>query len=436
MGLASKIKQNNVSSSVVPPPAFINQYPQPSAPPVPVPQNQLSYNYDHQSVQNQSSYNYGQQPAPQNQSSYNYGQQPIPQNQSSYNYGQQPIPQNQSSYNYGQQPIPHNQSSYNYGQQPAPQNQSSYNYGQQPIPQNQSSYNYGQQPIPQNQPSYNYGQQSTHESQIMKHLQKNINENGLHNFYPSHKINHIFQRAKSIDYNLLANKFNISREIVYDLCALALYDIVILVDDSGSMNMDDRRDDLEIIASRIAYVASLFDDDGIDIRFLNNRKEHNVKSEEQASQIIKNIPFSGMTPLGESLEQYVLRPFVINKIQSRTFEKPLLVYVLTDGEPTNKNKPREVILNMKNYLQQTNFGAHAVSYQFAQIGNDLKAQKYLHELDDDHEVGKLIDCTSSFEMEQDEWQKNTGTDLPVEIYLLKLMLGAIDSSYDEKDSSY
>ena len=43
---------------------------------------------------------------------------------------------------------------------------------------------------------------------------------------------------------------------------------------------------------------------------------------------------------------------------------------------------------LANYFQ-------VVSFQIAQVGNDMAAQKFLAELDNDPEVGGLIDCTSS-----------------------------------------
>lgn len=41
----------------------------------------------------------------------------------------------------------------------------------------------------------------------------------------------------------------------------------------------------------------------------------------------------------------------------------------------------------------------SISYQFAQVGNDLKARAFLEELDSNRSVGHLIDCTSNFENE-------------------------------------
>jgi hypothetical protein len=42
------------------------------------------------------------------------------------------------------------------------------------------------------------------------------------------------------------------------------------------------------------------------------------------------------------------------------------------------------------------------------VGTDEKAQEFLSRLDNDSKVGKLVDCTSSFEQEQEEYLKKSG----------------------------
>jgi hypothetical protein len=47
----------------------------------------------------------------------------------------------------------------------------------------------------------------------------------------------------------------------------------------------------------------------------------------------------------------------------------------------------------------------------------------------------LIDCTSSFEIEQEEMKRKSGIDLDPMTWLVKLLMGPIDSSYDTKGES-
>jgi len=78
------------------------------------------------------------------------------------------------------------------------------------------------------------------------------------------------------------------------------------------------------------------------------------------------------------------------------------------------------------------YGPGGIAFQIAQVGNDLKAREFLSKLDEDPVVGRLVDCTSNYENESDEMRKQ-GVDLSPELWLVKLLLGAIDPSYDRKD---
>jgi hypothetical protein len=44
----------------------------------------------------------------------------------------------------------------------------------------------------------------------------------------------------------------------------------------------------------------------------------------------------------------------------------------------------------------------------------------------------LIDSTSNYEVEQDEMMRTSGVQLTPEMWLVKLLMGSIDSSYDTK----
>lgn len=58
--------------------------------------------------------------------------------------------------------------------------------------------------------------------------------------------------ASQIDFDGLAQRWQLPPELALDLCSLALYDIVLLCDDSGSMQFDDRIDDSRVIVTKIA----------------------------------------------------------------------------------------------------------------------------------------------------------------------------------------
>ena len=65
----------------------------------------------------------------------------------------------------------------------------------------------------------------------------------------------------------------------------------------------------------------------------------------------------------------------------------------------------------------------------------MKATKFLEELDNHPQIGDLVDCTSNFEIEQDQMMRK-GVDLTPQLWLVKLLMGGIDTSYDSKGKSF
>lgn len=220
---------------------------------------------------------------------------------------------------------------------------------------------------------------------------------------------------------------------------MALFDFVLYVDDSGSMAFEDggeRIDDLKAILTRVAYATSLFDADGIQVRFMNSPiAGDGIRTEQQALALVAQARFSGLTPIGTQLWHKVLEPLVLRPARANQLAKPVVVVTITDGTPAGENRDElfNVIKLADQQLARTRYGRDAVSYQFCQVGGDQKAKRFLDELDKHPEVGSLVDCTSDYESEEVEMQQTSGVVLTPEFWLVKLLMGPIDSSYDSKD---
>ena len=245
----------------------------------------------------------------------------------------------------------------------------------------------------------------------------------------------------------------------------------------------ERIKDLHLILSRVAYAAALFDEDGISVRFMNTPRGKfergktggyyydGIRSEQEVQSLMSKVLFQGLTQLGTHLKDLVLEPLVLAKARSGTLRKPVLVITITDGQPAGE--PEGAVADAIRYAstelsRDPRYGQGAISFQFAQVGGDTKAREFLASLDSDPGIGHLIDCTSGktvpsyslivatlnssgFEYEQEEMSKanppvNLTPDLWVSgpfynacsrelttLQLIKLLLGAIDSSYDTKD---
>ena len=91
----------------------------------------------------------------------------------------------------------------------------------------------------------------------------------------------------------LAAKYHMPMELAYSLATLALYDIIIYCDDSGSMAFEEngeRINDLKLMVGRVADVATLFDEDGILVRFMNGTLEGNgIRDSASAGQLISQV---------------------------------------------------------------------------------------------------------------------------------------------------
>lgn len=177
----------------------------------------------------------------------------------------------------------------------------------------------------------------------------------------------------------------------------------------------ERIDDLRLILTRVASVSTMFDEDGVQVRFMNTNLDPNsldgIRSEQQIDQLMRNVSFKGLTPMGTSLRQKVIDGIVIPKLQARRYNKPILVITITDGQPAGE--PQNAIHDTIQFaVEQVSrqFGRGAIAFQFAQVGNDLKAREFLSKLDEDPVVGQMIDCTSSkfstftFDTSADEYQ--------------------------------
>ncbi|KAK8869721.1 hypothetical protein IAR55_000289 [Kwoniella newhampshirensis] len=411
---------------------------------------------------------YGQSPAPgqygQQQSQTPYGAPPVPGGRpTAGGYGQQTSSYGQSGQTpYGQSPQqpPYGQQQSAYGQQSSPYGPQQASYGQQQTPYGQQQTPYGQQP---GAPG-GYGQQQQYGAAagaygqtpgaapgggggvnaqyVTQLLSQCVRDQHLEAFYPPQSLDPIAQRVvQSGALQQLASNWKLPVELASDLVKISLFDVVVLIDDSGSMAFEqngERIEDLKMILSKIAFACSLFDHDGIQVRFLNSQIQgNNINNEQAALQLVGQVKFSGLTPLGTSLDQKILQPLLLGPARSNALQKPLLIIAITDGAPAGEpsDKIVQVIANAKNELQRSRYGPDAVSYQLSQVGNDKSAQKFLSSLDDHPTVGSLIDQTMDFEYEQEQMKVKTGEDLSPEMWLMKLLLGPIDTSYDSKDET-
>ncbi|GMF05661.1 unnamed protein product [[Candida] boidinii] len=141
---------------------------------------------------------------------------------------------------------------------------------------------------------------------------------------------------------------------------------------------------------------------------------------------------SGTTPLATNLDKLILIPEIEQK---KFLSKPLLIIIFTDGAPygDGSNTLQKSIKRCQSRLNNLGYSPKSVCYQIAQIGDDRAAGDYLDSLDEDRTIGDVIDCTSPIEKEMSQMRRKN-PELSTEVnYVKKLILGAIDISYDSMD---
>ncbi len=274
---------------------------------------------------------------------------------------------------------------------------------------------------------------------IYTRLSYMVKENKLSGFYVNDALHLLAQQISRIDFEELALNLKFPRlDLALDLVSLALYDIIILGDDSGSMSFssEGRIDDLTFVVNEIAKIATLFDDDGISVRWFNSYTHmDNIKSADQVTDAIQKIQFQGKTPMGSSLKEKVLQQMVYPGIRNKSLKKPVLIFIITDGQPDSRLDVVNAITEAKKIASNSMYGPKAIAFQFGQVGKDREAQNWLEEIDTDPLIGDSIDCTSNFDLEKEEFNRK-GLELTPFLWLLKLTQGAIDPEYDAQDEMY
>lgn len=257
--------------------------------------------------------------------------------------------------------------------------------------------------------------------------------------YPRRRIEETTEAVSRLRPQLdrLVADWTLPATIADDLQKLVLYDIIILCDDSGSMLHEEggtRIQDLQLIVGYVAQVASIFDLDGITVRFLNTNLPagvgDSIRDRKAAEQLITQVSFRGITPLGTALEQKILKPFVYDAPQK--LDKPILVICITDGIPAGEPLGKLFDVIKHTSILNKEYGGGVIAFSFGQVGTDKNAEEFLHQLDSHPDVGRMVDVTSNYQIEESQLRKK-GLRMTKQLWIAKLMLGAIDKRYDQMD---
>jgi uncharacterized protein YegL len=217
------------------------------------------------------------------------------------------------------------------------------------------------------------------------------------------------------------------------------YDIVIVVDDSTSMQVGkpiSRWKECREAISVIAEAALQFDSEGIDVHFLNSRRSGTCKTRAEVDSLFQSVHLTCGTPTGAKLEELLKDYWGQLKRSRRLFgppvdpPKPVIYIVLTDGEPTDS--PRDVIIKYAKKLHRASWPVHQVGIQFVQVGDSREAARSLRELDDNLKQKCKRDMVDYTLYDPNAVSGSPEDEHTIQAQLTKILVGAIDKDVDRK----
>ena len=225
----------------------------------------------------------------------------------------------------------------------------------------------------------------------------------------------------------ILSKYEILKEMAERLRLLQDFEIVIVCDDSGSMmtivdgSQRTRWNELCSIVKIVIEIGVIFDSNGIDIYFLNRQSYPKVKNPAQVDQAFTPNP-SGYTPLVPILERIFESP-----LSQPGRDKKLLVFVATDGEPTDEDGNPDVPELER--LMRVKRRADTTYVSFLACTDQPVCVDYLSEWD---QKMVNVDVTDDFNTERNKiWQyRGRNYRFSNGDYVVKALLGAINRQID------
>lgn len=224
---------------------------------------------------------------------------------------------------------------------------------------------------------------------------------------------------------------------------LKTFDTVIIVDDSGSMQLappsggptrwQEARDALAGLTSLVANK----DPDGIDVHFLNSPRSLISCTDPGAVRaLFDSVEPDGATPTGAKIEELMMeyldgievakqcratgQPFPPGFVEPRKRN----YLIVTDGAATDDVE--EVLVTIARRLDQNHFPLSQLGFSFIQVGDDAQATRFLQQLDDiianRSHVRDIVDTTPY-----------RGMALSYDV-IVKAILGGINRRFDRRNN--
>jgi hypothetical protein len=240
------------------------------------------------------------------------------------------------------------------------------------------------------------------------------------------------------------------------------YEIIIIGDNSGSMmqpahdpaksadafsQIPSRWEEFYRTLCAIVEVSSCLDKEGgLEIHFLNPIPGHPVDpvtggctiSNVGASRDPRYVPdmdidpyFNAANPHGHTPLSEVFTGAVNHKLSQIDPSQNLLVFIATDGEPTDRNGHVDEKAKHFEYILKNRPESKRVFVEIMALTDDKTCIGYLNRIDNI----KGVDTTDDYYSEREEVQKHKGKSFKFSFgdYIVKCLLGSVDKSMDNID---
>ncbi|KAJ3136370.1 hypothetical protein HK100_001747 [Physocladia obscura] len=256
----------------------------------------------------------------------------------------------------------------------------------------------------------------------------------------------IDEDSRITQFKELILKHEISNLMALKLRKLEAFDIVIIADDSGSMQTKStsnltvsdpfaktktRWDELKETVAIVTEIAALLDEDGVDIFFLNRPPVRNITGPSAALDAAFQPKPTGYTPITSTLQAVLHEKWHGIAHGDR---KKLLILIATDGQPTtstgqiDKEGLKRVLVHERGNVPGE------IPVCFLVCTDDDYEIEYLNEWDN---VILDLDVVDDYFTERRQIIEVQGSQFPFSRgdWVCKMLLGAIDPEIDALDET-
>ena len=221
----------------------------------------------------------------------------------------------------------------------------------------------------------------------------------------------------------IRTKFGIHSHLAKYIPVLRNYEIVFVCDDSYSMTNtigrtgNTRWQELCDIVKKLLPITMEYDKNGVDVYFLNRESYVKVRNATDVEYAFSETP-SGHTPLVPVLEKIFVSPMALPEK-----EKKLLVFVATDGKPTDEDGEEEVD-KLEQLLKETR-NSNTTYVSFLLCTDEREYVDYMENWDRDM---VHVDVTDDYDTELKKirrYQENPSYAFTEDDYIVKALVGSI-----------